>query len=78
MLKQLRRSFKSKPAFDFIQCSSDLHTITPSSSDTEGIEPVIVEADSGRNPLVQRFAKDQGKAFQMEGLVPEILVVVEG
>ena len=50
----------------------------PSSSDTEGIEPVIVEADSGRSPLVPGFAQDQGKAVQMEGLVPEILAVVEG
>ena len=50
----------------------------PSSSDTEGIEPVIVEADSGRSPLVPGFTQDQGKAVQMEGLVPEILAVVEG
>ena len=50
----------------------------PSSSDTKGIEPVIVEADSGRRPLVPGFAQDQGKAVQMEGLVPEILAVVEG
>ena len=50
----------------------------PSSSDTEGIKPVIVEADSGRSPLVPGFAQDQGKAVQMEGLVPEILAVVEG
>ena len=50
----------------------------PSSSDTEGIEPVIVEADSGRSPLVPGFAQDQSKAVQMEGLVPEILAVVEG
>ena len=45
----------------------------PSSSDTEGIEPVIVEADSGCSPLVPGFTQDQGKAVQMEGLVPEIL-----
>ena len=50
----------------------------PSSSDIEGIEPVIVEADSGLSPLVPGFAQDQGKAVQMEGLVPEILAVVEG
>ena len=50
----------------------------PSSSDTEGIEPVIVDADSGLSPLVPGFAQDQGKAVQMEGLVPEILAVIEG
>ena len=50
----------------------------PSSSDTESIKPVIVEADSGRSPLVPGFAQDQGKAVQMEGLVPEILAIVEG
>ena len=50
----------------------------PSSSDPEGIKPVIVDADSGRSPLVPGFTQDQGKAFQMEGLIPEILAVVEG
>ena len=50
----------------------------PSSSDTEGIKPVIVETDSGRSPLLPGFAQDQGKAVQMEGLVPEILAVIEG
>ena len=50
----------------------------PSSSDTEGIEPVIVEADSDLSPLVPGYAQDQGKAVQMEGLVPEILAVIEG
>ena len=50
----------------------------PSSSDNEGIEPVIVEADSDRSPLLPGFTQDQGKAVQMEGLVPEMLAVVEG